>query len=156
MSHESFLEDLRIENKEPAIIFTATIGLRIECVLVDVMHTADLGLTAHVVGNVFFEVISKRHFGPNLEESTAALFVDMKDWFKKNPASSRFQGRLTVDPIRARGEWPKIKAKAATTRALVGYCVELCNRFGTESLHDRRRSALVSQLARFYQILESP
>ena len=44
---------------------------------------------------------------------------------KANKSMSRVQGKLTVERLRTDGGWPKLKAKAAATRHLVHFALEL-------------------------------
>ena len=35
------------------ILLAKVIGFRLECIMVDVLHTVDLGIAAHIIGNAF-------------------------------------------------------------------------------------------------------
>ena len=54
-SHESYLARLEEDGSIIPVLFEKAVGLRLECVCIDVLHTCDLGFTAHVVGNIFDE-----------------------------------------------------------------------------------------------------
>ena len=49
--------------------------MRAETVALDVMHTVDLGVTCHAVGNLFFELIYDRLLPGTRAEAAAALFA---------------------------------------------------------------------------------
>ena len=57
-SHETnSREVLAAKGKDVAPIFKHTKGLRLECVMIDVLHTADLGVTAHILGTILWECV---------------------------------------------------------------------------------------------------
>ena len=41
-------------------LFATVTGLRLECVMIDVLHTVDLGIAAHIVANIMWLIASKR------------------------------------------------------------------------------------------------
>ena len=53
-SHSSFMAELRDAGIPKPRIFTAVIGLTLSCITVDVLHCVDLGVSAALVGNIFF------------------------------------------------------------------------------------------------------
>ena len=115
----------------PALLLFV-VGLRLECISIDSLHAFDLGFGAHVVGNTFWESITRRCWGKaNLEDNTAELEKDMKDWAKRNKISARVQGQLHKERIRSTSDsgYPKLKAKGAQTRQLMPYAKELAVRF---------------------------
>ena len=124
--------------------------------MVDTLHTVDLGVASHIVGNVFWlYAVSRRVFGPGGTQEMAiqALNRHMKEWYKTTRATvtSRLQGNLSADRVRTSGGWPKLKAKAAATRHLASYALFLVQTFGTDE--DREVLAVCQLLCRFYQIL---
>ena len=66
-----------------------------------------------------------------LDDNTASLEADMKKWSKTNHVSSRVQGQLHKERIRATSEsgYPKLKAKGAQTRQLMPYALALAQRY---------------------------
>ena len=36
------------------MLLASVLGLRLECVMIDILHTVDLGIGAHKIGNVLF------------------------------------------------------------------------------------------------------
>ena len=63
-------------------------------------------------------------------------------------------GKITADRIRTKGGWPKLKAKAAATRHLARYVLDLVQRFGTAEKQDRQMLALCQLLCQFYDLLQ--
>ena len=136
--------------------FRAVEGLRIECVTPDILHAVDQGVCTHVLGNIFYEVIQKHCFGGNdIDSNTKALYSDMKAWYAANRDSSKFQGKLTIQRIKTSNDWPKLKAKAACTRHLIKYGIDLSTRFNDGTVHDRRRLAVATLLGRWYELIDT-
>ena len=67
--------------------------------------------------------------------------------------SSKLQGGLTVERVRTSGGWPKLRAKAAATRHLANFALELVREFGRAE--DRKVLAVCQLLCRFYDILNA-
>ena len=145
------MEHLRLEGLVIPFLLLLVIGFRPECIMVDVLHTVDLGLASHIVGNVFWELITKRLFGGSTHQlNNASLYEDMNSWYTRSAKarSSKLQGKLTVDRIRTEGGWPKLKAKAANTRHLAVDALDVWKRFSTlVSANDRMILAVCQLLA---------
>ena len=90
------------------------VGFRLDMIVQDVLHAIDLGFSAHIVANVFWELLPQ--FGRNQSERVKALQQLIKAFYSRNRAASRMEGRLTLDRIRTMSSWPKLKAKAAAVR----------------------------------------
>ena len=84
------------------------------------------------------------------EDNIAALNQELDTWHKTNKASSPIQGRLTKDRVRTSNNWPKLKAKAAATRHVIPFCLELAQKH-----LDRRRIALCQQLHSLYLLMDT-
>ena len=82
------------------------------------------------------------------------LVKDMKAWHVAQKATLSLHGKLTVARIRASGDWPRLKAKAATVRHLVPYTHDLAKRHDSGSEHDRLRIACCQVLETLYDTLE--
>ena len=74
----------------------------------------------------------------------------IKDYYKHSNATSKFQGKMSIERLRTKGGWPKLKAKAAATRHLAQFACSLAH----EHL-DERRQGICTLLCRFYEILGS-
>lgn len=152
-THESWVAELLARGKVPPIVFSI-IGLRLEGVMIDVLHALDQGVTSHIIGNIWFEVMGAK-FGGSLAEQVKALQADIKAWHKANGRKLALEGKLTPQRVRTSGDWPKLKAKGANTRHLVPYTLALAQANNSGNDHDNRRVALCQILDRFYTILES-
>jgi hypothetical protein len=156
-SHESYLAELIAAGKSLCGLFLIP-GLRLEGVMVDVLHTVDLGLAAHIIANIFVEVMRLGHWGKTQEDTAKGLQADIHEWYKtqdKDTKASKIQGEVTYERIKTSDDWPKLKAKAAATRKLSRHALELCRRYDSGSEHDKRRLAVADLLVRFYDIIET-
>ena len=59
-SHESYLAEI---GANIPILFLIAIGLRLECVMIDILHTVDLGVAAHIIGNMFWGISCRAGLG---------------------------------------------------------------------------------------------
>lgn len=121
--------------------------------MIDVLHVLDHGLTTNLLGNVWWEVMQ------GLEGSTengrlTACVADMKGRHSRNNLTLSLPGKLTIAGIGAQGDWPRMKAKAATVRHLVQFALDLARRYDSESQHDSWRTACCQVVDIFYGILE--
>ena len=126
--------------------------------MIDVLHTVDLGIAAHIIANVLwvFAVVRNVFKGGNQEDRVRKLFAHMQKWYKVTKAKSKLQGKLTVERIRTQGGWPKLKAKAAATRHLASYALHIVQTFGSMSVDEDRKILGVCQLlCSFYSIMDS-
>ena len=65
------------------------------------------------------------------------------------------RGKLTFDRLRVGSGYPKIKAKAAATRRMSRYGLDLARPLKDGSTHAKMRLGVCQQLVRFYELLES-
>ena len=88
------------------------------------------------------------------------LKKEMDLWYKDTKEKSRVQGKLSVERIRTKGGWPKLKAKAAATRNLSKFALHLALKYKRErplkeAAEDSRMIAVAQLLVRFYEILDA-
>ena len=161
---ESYREFIKGLGLELPILFSCVLGLRLECVTVDALHTLDQGVASHIIGSVFWYVaVIRNHFGGrNYDVRVGHLAKHLKEWYASNACAkaSRIQGPLTKERIKESGKWAKLKAKAAATRQLASYALFLITHFGDGAHpvwgeHDRLAQALCQMLVEFYSILAS-
>ena len=105
------------------MLFRMAFGLRLECTMVDVLHTVDLGLTGHVCGNViWWFVIVVNIFGlPTYARRMEACHSHYKKRCNQFHSKNKLRGELTGERIRPdAGSWPFLKSKAAALGILHG------------------------------------
>jgi len=131
-------------------------GFRLEGVVIDAMHCVDLGITLHILGNIFWEVVCSKRLASTQAASTAVLWESIKQWYRKEHVPSR-RSDLTPEDLKRSTKPPKLVSKAANARHLVPYAVKLCEKYcGPEaSDHDKYRLECVRALSKFYDLLDS-
>ena len=153
-THESWLAHLRFSGKKPSILFDI-VGLRIECVMIDILHTVDQGVGSNIIGNVFWELVRDHAWvDTNQADNVAKLQELLNEWYRENPNKYKMQGKITLERLRTDG-WPRLKAKAAATRHLAEFAWELAKKHDSNSTHDRMRTAVCQLLVEFYNILNT-
>ena len=155
-THESYVAELRAAGRRLPVMLGEIVGLRLEGIMIDVLHVVDQGVASRIIANMYWELVTKKTWGGSTQdENVARLMESMQTWYKKNKTTSRVQGNLSVERIRTSGNWPKLKAKAAATRHLAKFAHELAATHDDGTPHDRRRLAAMQCLVRFYEILAS-
>jgi len=147
------------------MLFRAVLGLRLECTMVDVLHTVDLGLTAHVCGNIIWwlVIICNIYNLSTYAQRMQAVQNDYKAWCKRTRCKNRLRGPITVERVRPdAADSPQFKSKAAPLRGLTRYVLYLMQTYGQFDSanpwivrHDTLALGVIRLLTRFYEILES-
>ena len=149
LTHELYVWLQERANVDLPVIFQKIIGFRIEQVMSDSLHTVELGVGSHILGNIMWECVTKHAFGGStIATNINLLDAKMKQWMKDKKIKHRFRGKLTKDKLRTDGGWPKLKSKAAPVRSLAQFAVDLA-----EEHLDESRAVVARQLVRFYEIL---
>ena len=131
-------------------IFLLIAGLTLSSIFIDTLHTCDLGVTAHIVANIFIIVAQKRR-GGRIEQRVEAIGEELERWCKDRKAKSGLQGKLTHQRCRSQSGFPKLKAKGAAVRCILRFALELARR---ERLDDRV-IGVAQLMERFYEIIYS-
>ena len=127
-------------------------GMRLESVMVDVLHCVDLGIAAHIIGNIFWLCQEMGAWaGTTQDERVAGLEAELSQHYKDSRESSRLRGKLTVARLRTDGGWPKIKAKGAPTRHVASVAWPLAQRH-----IGPMEAALAQLLVQFYALISGP
>eukprot|EP00959_Pyramimonas_sp_CCMP1952_P137387 2875115-Pyramimonas_sp.AAC.1 len=139
------------------ILLSHVRGLRLENIMVDVLHAIDLGVAAHTIGNILFEfgAVRKSFGGTTMSEGVQLLARHMNAWYNSNRIDSRLRGQLTLERVRQQGDWPKLRGKAAPIRKLSAYALEIVIEFANESERDRLICGVIRCLCRFYEIIDT-
>ena len=113
-----------------------------------------VGVASHILGNIMFETMQLGQWGNTFAEQMKQLNLDLKSRYRQNAGPiHKIQGQLTIGRIRTKAGWPKLHAKAASTRHLAQYGCSLAMRFNSGSWLDQRRLAIAKFLCKFYEIL---
>ena len=79
-THSSYIDNLIASGRPVPILFDpifGIIGLRLGCVMVDVLHTLDLGITAHIVANTIWYFAVIMEFTAALTSKNASSVASM-------------------------------------------------------------------------------
>ena len=151
-THESYCLELAHRGVALPPLLARVVGLRLESVMIDILHTVDQGVASHIVANIFWEAVIKKSWGHRKQEDNVnALMEELQAHYKSAATPkgySRIQGNLTVDRLRTAAGFPKLKAKAAATRHCATFALIIARR-----CLDHKRVALIEMLCRFYEIV---
>ena len=124
------------------------------------MSCLDQGMSSHIVANVFVECMDP--WGRNQADRTAELERRIGELCYANKDAAKIQGKLTFERLKTSNYWPKLKAKAAATRHMATFALELAvaaeralhpAAAPATKLHAWRRRAVCQLLVRFYTLL---
>ena len=155
-THRAYIRDLREKGQSVPILLSLVVGLTLGCVMIDILHAVDLGVAAHVVGNIFWRCVVKRVWGcRTYAENVEKLEEELNSWYKERKEKSQLQGRLTIARIRTSKNWPKLKAKGAASRHIAEFALLLARRHLLDASERGRKAFAVAQcLVNFYRIIE--
>ena len=100
--------------------------------MVDCLHTMDLGCTQEMLGSLFFECVmrSKMFAGSTKDVRFNKLWGRIKQYYKDvNPPTKL--SNLTWEMVKQDSKSPRLRAKAAETRHLVAFAYELACDFAS-------------------------
>ena len=151
-THETYVEGLAAKGEELPVLLQKVRGLRLESVMIDVLHTVDLGVAAHIVGNIMWACVAK-HAWPGTTQAVRVegLDAELLQHYKDTKEKVRVQGSLTVPRLRTEKGWPKLKTKAAACRHLARFALGLAQRH-----LGPRETAIAQLLVRFYELISGP
>ena len=126
----------------------------VSCFRTDWLHTADLGIAADFLGQLFWKCLRKLQ-GRNIKEKVNTLWGLMQHFYQTNKSTDRLQG-LSPGMLKAAGKHPKLRSQAAVCRCLVPFGKQLAEQFldgeGAEESTARHCANLLHQC---YQCLRS-
>ena len=121
---------------------------------IDWLHTADLGITANFLGNLFKAALNK-YPGNNQKDRCNGLFADINKYYKDNQITSRLDN-LYPTMIQQDGKQPKLRGKAAECRFLVPFAQSLViNHFSDLDPYERTIKQAAFALNRCYDCLSA-
>lgn len=131
-------------------------GFKSSCFQLDWLHCADLGITADLLGQLFWLLLDKLP-GHDREARCQQLYLRMVAWYKANKTDSRLDN-LTVSMLKKEASRsPKLRAKAAEARALVPFAHETALELLSAD-HPLESTAIqcITHLAQCYRCLSVP
>ncbi len=127
IAHEEFCGRCASSGAPVSSLFD-TPGFRVDMILVDVLHTLDLGVSQWVAGAVLHDFLREPSYGGTVPVRLHRLQRELDQWRRATRARGTVD-RLSVKMIQRPGESPTLHAKAAETRRLVPFLQWLCDRF---------------------------
>jgi hypothetical protein len=131
-SGNAFLQKQREAGISPSPLWS-TPGAKVDYIMVDWLHTVDLGTGGDCLGNLFREVLEFMP-GTNKKERVQGLWHRIRAFYRETNPRSQLQ-TLTADMIQMRGKPPKLRAKAAECRYLLPFGAALSAEFAGQSQH---------------------
>ena len=132
LTPEQFLQRQRDEGNEPSVLFSSP-GFKSTCCKWDWLHAVDLGISQDFLGACFKHVAETYMPGASFNGQCNELFKQMQTFYKRVEAEDRLNtltpGMLQKDKKAKKRSWPKLRAKAGETRALVPFCRELVEKY---------------------------
>ena len=52
-THEAYIGHLRASSTPIPVLLDKVLGLRLDCIMIGVLHTVDQGVASHIIGNIF-------------------------------------------------------------------------------------------------------
>ena len=123
---EEYLAEQREAGTEPSHFFSIP-NMQVQDIMIDWLHTMDLGISQDIIGNVFWNVLPQLP-GANQEARIRNLWGRIRQFYKDNKTKSRLEN-ITREMIKAGKKPPKLRSKAAECRYLVPFAVQLANEF---------------------------
>ena len=147
------MDELRGTGAAIPRILSSVIGLTLSCITIDVLHCVDLGVSAHLIGNLFYLCALRDAWkGGSTLRNIDLLDEEMVSWCKKHRVESRVRGKLTLERLRSASRFPKLKAKGAATRHLIDFALDLARR---HLAHDKRIIVVAQLMSEFYRLLHA-
>ncbi len=162
LCHADFLRRAQREREGVVSAAFSLPGFQLQHIAVDVLHTADLGVSALALGSLFAELLREPRWGRSKEQRLQQLNAELKAWYRRTRPPSQIQ-QITEQMVRQEGKAPQLQAKGAECRYLVPFGAELAQQslqiFSEEPAflaeHYRTRAACLGALQRFYESLRA-
>ncbi len=147
---QDFLAEQAQNGIVPSRIFSVP-GFRPACVMVDWLHTLDLGISQDIVGQLFYEVLPLLG-GPNRKAQVDLLWQRIRVFYREHSTPSRLEN-LSLEMIKEAKTPAKLRSKAAQCRYLVPFAAALAEEFGGPTEHRATVKHLLALLRQLYDCL---
>ena len=149
----SFFKTMKDNGILPSPLFSVP-GFQWQFIMIDCLHTMDLGVTQVTLGNLFYEYwYSPMCKASNQALKTLELWKLIKEYYKRIKPASAISA-LTVEMVKQPKKGPKFRGKGAETRHLVLFGYELAQAMaksaGGTDRHYNQLEALMFHLFTFY------
>ena len=124
-SHADFLVRQAAAGLSMCTIFSSP-GLTVECCKFDWLHAADQGVTADFLGNLFKHLLEYKYIGLKEQSKCTKLYLDIARWYQDHTVQAKLPTLTPTMVQLTAARPPKLRAKAAEARALVGFAFDIC------------------------------
>lgn len=127
--------------------------------MIDMLHVFELGITAHAVGNLLFEIVYEQLPGPRLTAFNR-LWTRILDLYEELnvPQDNRMTNlalKNFTNPQRPNKQFPLMsKLKAAESRGLVEVSEQLAREYNTGTAAHNHRQQVFENLAKLYSVFD--
>ena len=155
MTHREFIRDMLLMGKALPELFNFP-GWLLEYVMIDLMHTGDLGIIPVLLGNVAWELICEwGGTATHCDDQVHTLMCMIRAAAKAIKLERSPINRLTINMIRLQGKPPKLKVNAGEARRLLKVFNFILEHFAANDTdHHRLRYNCVHALYSMYELLE--
>jgi hypothetical protein len=130
IDHQQYLEGCALELAQPSFLFRCP-GFDLGMLVVDSMHSADLGCFADAVGSIFWLEMASRGWHQNQAEGLKSLNKDLEAFYRQQKQEGKNPSKVTpLSHSQIVGKspgYPFLKAKAAQCRHLGEFGLQLAN-----------------------------
>ena len=131
---QQFMMLQRAEGIQPSTLFACP-GTTVDMVMVDWLHTMDLGVLADVIGNVFWDALPLMGAPPR-DHQVKSLWNMIQLYYAEAKVPDRLDG-LTEEMIKDKKSAPRQRGRAAQVRYLLPFAARLAESFSSENEHWR-------------------
>jgi hypothetical protein len=121
------------------------------CFLVDWLHCADLGITADWLAGLFLYTLPKLE-GHTQKHRLQTLWQQLQSFYKENAVTARLD-MLIFSMLKKNNAFPKLRAKAAESRALVPFGLQLANTYLCSTEEENTVRLAMQHLFNCYELL---
>ncbi len=152
-SERQFYRALQGQGLQLSPLFSAP-AFKLSFVVIDWMHTVDLGVGQELVGNVLWELVLEQA-APTQKAGVLMVFRKLKEWYREHKPRSMLDN-LTVEMLKPEpSKPPRLKAKAGETRYLVPCMVYLTDHWLEGTLHQQTAAHACRRLFQLQQVVST-
>ena len=142
------------DNGRPALTLAPHFNLR--RIWPDPMHTIDLGVAAHLCGNVIWECVALAPGAGSRNKKLETGWNDYRVWCRQTGIGC-FTTCWTVEKLNKKKatNWPYLKAKANEGKWCVAWAATLARRHCDGSEHAKLRAAAAWALRQYYAVTDA-
>ena len=129
------------------------------CVVIDVLHCCDLGVSQDAVGNLFWYAIAVSTLleGRTQAQRCSSLFMMIKTFYKEPTTRDNKLQNLTLEMVKRDKKSPKLRTKGGEMRALIPFAFHLAKKLDEHdsSVYTRTLVTMFGALLEFYFLMGS-